>query len=171
MTQLNASKIGLLTALVMAVLQLLAYYVLHLPIESDFNYLVYAVFSGGVVWAVFQYTHTQPEPPALKQYFFQGFRAFISIALLMAVYAFFFFRANTAFRDSRIAENTQLILQQGNHTPDEIKSNEAQLRQLFMPIMISSTIFRYIIIGALISLIASGIRLQRDTQRKASENH
>lgn len=161
MNKLTAPVIGAITAAVMIVLQLVAFYALHLPLEHNFNFVVYGVFTLGVVAAILNYQHKTEEPAKLKHYFNQGFKAFATVAFIMAIYSFIFFTYNTAFRDTRIAENTQLIIKEGNHTPQEIANNEAQLRKLFMPIMVSSAIFRHLILGALVSLITAGLKSHR----------
>ena len=74
----------------------------------------------------------------------------------MVLYTFIFFKFNTAYRDAGIAENNAMLLKEGNHTPAEIESNANQLKQIFMPVMVGITTFKYLILGALVTAIASG---------------
>jgi hypothetical protein len=156
MKELKPLHIGLITAALMIAASLIAFYVLRLPVESNFQFLVYSIFTAGVLWAVFAYHKSDATGKKFKDYFSAGFKAFVVIALLMAVFAFVFFSCNTGFRDAKIAENTKMIVAQGNHLPKEIEENERQLRKLFMPIMVSSAMFRYLIIGALVTAAGAG---------------
>jgi hypothetical protein len=112
----------------------------------------------GVISSVLLHKPQNLEAVTLKHFFNNGFKAFVIVALIMSVYTFFFFKMNTAFRENKIAENTLMIIKQGNHTPAEIKENEERLRSLFMPIMISSTVFRYLILGAILSLLTAAFK-------------
>ncbi len=156
MKQLKPQYIGLITASLMIAASLFAFYIIKLPVESNFQFVVYIIFVTGVVGSLFNY-HTNKLPnKKFKDYFSAGFKTFVIVALLMAVYTYIFFSFNTAFRDIKIEENNKLIIAQGNHLPREIEENARQLKQLFMPIMVSSAVFRYLIIGALISLAGAG---------------
>lgn len=156
MRRLKPLHIGLITAALMIAASLFAFYILHLPVESNFQFLVYIIFTAGVLWGLFVYHKSGAEDKKFKDYFSAGFKTFVIVALLMAVFAFVFFSANTGFRDAKIAENTKMIVAQGNHLPKEIEENERQLKKLFMPIMVSSAMFRYLIIGALVTAAGAG---------------
>jgi hypothetical protein len=116
------------------------------------------------VWVLSNYYKSDTDKKSFKDYFNTGFKVFVIVALLMAVFAFIFFSFNTSFREARIAENNKLILAEGNHLPQEIEENAKQLRKLFMPIMVSSAMFRYLIIGAIISLIGAGFFSQKSKE-------
>lgn len=135
---------------------LFAFYILTLPVESNFQFLVYSIFTFGVLWGLIVYHRSDAANKKFKDYFSAGFKTFVIVAFLMAVFAFVFFSLNTGFRDAKIAENTKLIVAEGNHLPREIEENERQLRKLFMPIMVSSAMFRYLIIGALVTAVGAG---------------
>ena len=164
MKKLNSQSIGLITAGAMIAVSLLAFYAMHLPVENKFQYLVYMIFTGGIVWSLYNHAANNVTKNDFKHFFTAGFKTFITVALIMAVYTFVFFSFNTGFRDSRIAENAKMLLAEGNHLPNEIAENSKQLKSLFMPIMISSAVFRHLILGALISLIGAGFFSQKAKQ-------
>ena len=74
----------------------------------------------------------------------------------MAGFAYIYFSYHTEFRDTKIAENSLLLLKQGDHLQKEIEENANQLKKMFLPLMISSAVFRYLILGALITAITGG---------------
>ena len=135
---------------------LFSFYVLHLPVESNFQLVVYFIFLAGVVWGLVAHYKTDTENKTFKDYFSAGFKVFVVVAFLMAIFTFIFFSFHTDFRDAKIADNNRLILAEGNHLPQEIEENARQLKKLFMPIMVSSAMFRYLIIGAVVSLVGAG---------------
>ena len=148
--------IGLLTGSCMIAASLLAFYILNLPIESNFQFIVYGLFTAGIFWSTIQFYKQSTAENNFKNIFNAGFKTFVIVAFLMAIFAFVFFSINTGFRDAKIAENNALILAEGNHLPSEIEENNKQLKKIFLPIMVSSAMFRYLIIGAIISAISAG---------------
>lgn len=153
---LNPTKKGLITGLLMVLLALFFFYVLKMPVNQKEQYVLFTVYIAGIAWSLYSYKQTAAEDKKFKSYFSTGFKTFIVVTFLMVLYTFIFFKFNTAYREAGIAENNAMLLQQGNHTPAEIESNANQLRQIFMPVMIGITTFKYLILGALVTAIASG---------------
>jgi uncharacterized membrane protein YdbT with pleckstrin-like domain len=156
MKNLKPLHIGLLTGSLMIAASLLAFYVLKLPIESNFQFIIYGLFTAGIVWSTTQFYKLNTIENSFKNIFNAGFKTFVIIAFLMAVFAFIFFSINTNFRDAKIAENNALIIAEGNHLPSEMDENTRQLKKLYLPIMVSSAMFRYLILGTIISIISAG---------------
>jgi len=152
---LTATKKGLLTGIVMIGLSLFLYYVLHWPLNQKDQYVLFCVYIAGIGWSLLSYKQSSAEDKAFKNYFSTGFKTFIVVTLLIVLFTFIFFTFNTAYRDAGIAENNALLLKEGNHTPAEIESNAKQLKQIFMPVMVGITTFKYLIIGALVTAVAS----------------
>ena len=140
----------------MIIVSVFSLFVLKNPVESSFQFIVYSIFCAGIVWSLLSYSKTVAGKKAFKDYFSTGFKTFIVVALLMAVFTYIYFSFDTAFRDSKIAENSRMLILEGNHLPNEIDENTRQLKKMFMPLMISSAVFRYVILGALITVIGSG---------------
>lgn len=156
--------IGLITGISMILASLLSWQVLELPIENNFQLLVYAIMTAGITFCLFKYSQLEQEKRSFKDFFGIGFRVFVVIALLMALFTFIYFSIHTEFRDEKIAENTKLILQEGNHLKNEVAENEQQLKKMFMPIMISSAVFRYLILGAILTAITGGFLSQQKSK-------
>jgi hypothetical protein len=153
---LTPTKKGLVTGLLMIGLALLFFYVLKLPLNQKDQYALFTVYIAGIAWSLFSYKQSDASDKNFKSYFSTGFKTFIVVTLLMVLYTFLFFKFNTAYRESGIAENNQLLLKEGNHTTAEIESNAKQLRQIFMPVMVGIATFKYLILGALVTAIGSG---------------
>ena len=156
MKQTTPAQKGLITGALMILASLFSLYVLKNPVESQFQFLVYCIFCFGLSCSMVGYFRKNSDKKSFANYFNAGFQTFVVVALLMALFAWIYFSFNPAFRDNKIAENTQMLILQGDHLPNEIEDNTRQLRKMFMPLMISSSVFRYLILGALITIIAAG---------------
>ena len=156
MKQPTPTQKGLITGVLMIIASLLSYYILKNPVESYFQFIIYSLFTGGIVWSLIAHSKKYGNTISFKDYFSVGFKTFIVVTLLMAGFAYIYFSFNTEFRDSKIAENSKMLLMQGDHLPKEIEENANQLKKMFLPLMISSAVFRYLILGALITAITGG---------------
>ncbi len=156
MKQTTPTQKGLLTGAVMILASLFSLYVLKAPVESYFQFVVYTIFTAGIVWSLISYSKSGTDKKSFANYFSAGFKTFVVVALLMAAFAYIYFSFHPEFRDNKIAENSRMLLAQGNHLPKEIEENAAQLKTMFMPMMLSAAIFRYLILGALVTVIAAG---------------
>jgi len=155
MKQTTSLQTGLITAALMVLASLFSLYILKNPLESYFQIIVYILFAAGILWSLISYSKTATDNKSFSNYFSTGFKTFVVITLLMAVFAYIYFSLNTEFRDNKIADNSRLLLLEGNHLPAEIEDNAGQLKKMFIPMMLSAAIFRYLILGAIITAVAA----------------
>jgi len=156
MKQPTPTQKGLITGALMIIASLFSSEILKNPIESYFQFIIYFLFTGGIVWSLIAHSKKNGNILSFKDYFSIGFKTFIVVTLLMAAFAYIYFSFHIEFRDSKIAENSKMLLMQGDHLPKEIEENANQLKKMFLPLMISSAVFRYLILGALITAITGG---------------
>ena len=147
--------IGLITALAMIAVHLLGFYVLKQPANGSFQYAVMAVYCAGIAYGLFEFGKNAPRGTSVGTYFQAGFKTFIPVILIMVVFTFLFYKLNPQILEQNIAENNKLIEAEQSRTGKEIAANEANLRRIFMPMMVSVTTFKYLILGALTSLIGA----------------
>ncbi|MBL0358017.1 MAG: hypothetical protein IPP72_14585 [Chitinophagaceae bacterium] len=55
MKQLKPQLIGLITGALMIIASVIAFYVLHLPNKSKAQYVVYLIYTTGIIWSLFAY--------------------------------------------------------------------------------------------------------------------
>lgn len=158
---LNATKKGLLTGIVMTGLTLFFFYGLKMPFNGKEQYVIYTVYLAGILWSLVSFMQAETEAKRFKDYFSCGFKTFVVVTLLMVVFTFIFFSFDTSYREYGIAENNKLLLAEGHHTPAEIESNAQQLRKIFMPMMLGITLFKFLLLGALITAVGTGFLMQR----------
>jgi Protein of unknown function (DUF4199) len=156
MANISARNKGIITGFVMIGIWLLLFYGLHKPVIGTTEYYIYVIYIAGITWSLFNYKKTAVGDEKFKDYFSVGFRTFIIVVLMMAIFAFIFYKFNVQLRDGPIAENSQLLLKQGNKTPAEIEANAALLRKIYLPMMTGITTFKYLLIGATIAAVVSG---------------
>ena len=161
MHNISARNKGLITGTVMVAMALFFFYVLKQPFESNVQYIIYGIYSAGIIWAVLDFKKTATGTEKFKDYFAAGFKMFVIVTLIMVLFVFIFFYFNPQIRDAKFTENTKLLLQEGNHTPAEIEKNSAQMKSIFLPMMLGITTFAYLFLGALITSLTAAFVSQK----------
>jgi hypothetical protein len=161
MNSISPRNKGLITGTLMVLLALFFFYVLKKPFESNYQYIIYAVYTTGIIWCLFDFKKSAAADTKFKEYFSTGFKMFVMVTLIMVLFTFLFFYLNPQVRDARFAENSKLLLEQGNHTPAEIEANANEMKRIFLPMMIGITTFMYLFLGALITAIAGAFLSQK----------
>ena len=164
MKNLNATYKGVVTGIIMIVMSLVFFYIFKLPVNGKNQYAILMTFIAGISWSLISYHLSGISEPKLKSYFSEGFKTFIVVTLLMAVFTFIFYKLNPQIMENGILENNAMLLKEGNKTPMEIKENADKLRGIFMPMMLGINIVKYLFLGSLVSLIAGAFLSQ---QKKA----
>lgn len=162
MKQLKPQHIGLITGVVMIVALLVAFYKLHIPFQSKFQWVVYTVYSAGVIWSLLSFHQSKQPAKKFKDYFSEGFKMFIAVVLLMVVYTFVFVKMNPQILDSFIETNNKVLTQEGNRTQAEITENAAKIRSYTPLVMTMGAMIIYLIIGALVTLVGAGFLSQKN---------
>jgi hypothetical protein len=161
-TLFSARNIGLLTAAIMMAVTLVCFYVLKMPFNSKFQYVVYAIYTAGIVWVMYNYKKKAAATATFKMYFSEGFRIFMVVTFIMVVFSFIFFTANPQIRDTMIAENNALLLQQGDHTPPEIAENAIKMKRIFMPMTLGATTFKFLILGVMVTAVSAIMFIKKE---------
>jgi hypothetical protein len=154
--KLSATKKGLVTGIAMIAVSLLFALNTQLAgISGIGQYLIYFIYTGGVIWALVVFGKTKKHGNTFKEFFNEGFRCFIVVTLLMVVYTFVFSKMNTAYRDATAGLMKDDLLKQGNLTPAEIENQVSAMKRNFALMMTAPAVFFYLIIGALVTAVAS----------------
>ena len=170
MKNLKSQYIGIITGIVMIAASLFAFYYLHLPTKSNFLLIVYSIYSVGIVLTLLRYYKSDIPNKKFKDYFSEGFKAFIVVVLFMVIYTFIFVKTNPSIIASFITENNKLLLAEGNRTEAEISANEDKIKSMFLLSMVMGATIIYLIIGALISVLGAGFLSQKSKQLPNAEN-
>jgi type III secretory pathway component EscS len=123
--------------------------------NGNSQYIIFFVFIIGLLFGLFQYRQ-QNQEAGFKQLFGEGFKIFVVVAFFMVVYSWIFYKYNPQILEEAITFNEQLIIKQGNRTMPEIEDNTKKLRQIFIPMMLAFNTIKYLFMGTLVTLVASG---------------
>ena len=156
MTNISATYKGLITGALMIVACVVCYYGLKIPFNSKEQFIVLTVYTIGIIWSLLAFNKEGTEEKKFKAYFQAGFKTFIVVTLLMVIYCIIFYNLNTAIRDTWISNNNQMLLKEGNHMPAEIAENAKQMKSIFLPMMVGIHLFKYLIVGVLITVVTAG---------------
>lgn len=161
MKNISATYKGLATGGLMIVAFIVCYFGLKIPFNSKEQFIALTIYTAGVVWSLIAFKTAAAEEKKFKDYFQTGFKTFIVVTLLMVIYCMVFYNFNTGIRDAWIADNNQMLLKEGNHMPAEIAENAKKMKTMFLPMMVGINLFKYLIIGVLITVITAGFLSQK----------
>lgn len=151
---INSTHKGIVTAITMVIAAVILFYFFHLPEKGLSQFFVISIYFLGIIWTIFS-NKSNTNLTRFKDYFSEGFKAFIAVTFIWIIFTFIFYRINPQILENVINENNSILAKEGNRTLEEIKINEEKLRRNFMPIMLSFTTVMYLFFGALVSLVCS----------------
>jgi hypothetical protein len=157
---LNATKKGLITGVIMISLSLLFFYSGQ-SFDSPLQYLIYAVYAAGIVWSVYSFSKTAEDKDKFGAYFSQGFKCFIVVSLLMVIFTFVFNKMHPEFKEQMGIAYKDELVKKGNSTPAEIESGVEKMKGYYLTMLISGAIFGYLLIGAAITAVSSFLFMKR----------
>lgn len=89
--------------------------------------------------------------------FNQGFKCFVVVTLVMAVFTIVFYKANEAIiHEKGELTRKELLKTDRNRTPAEIDRMVAEGKKYFIPMATSMTVFQYLLIGAIVTAATAG---------------
>lgn len=154
MKPLSPALKGLITG---AVMILISIFIFRLKgnFENDFQYITYSIYFLGILWTIMDYKPATAEESKFKNYFGQGFRCFIIVTLLMVIFTYIFLKFNPQMKTD-MAANYQAGLEKSKDlTPAEIAAMVKQSKDFFVPRMLSATVFGYLLIGSLLTILTT----------------
>lgn len=153
--QISSTIKGIIAGVIMVVINLLLYYYDVQP-SSGLQYSGYIVFGFFIVWSILSFSKKN-NTNKFAELFNQGFRCFIVVALIMAVFTIIFYKANTKLINEK-AELTkkELLKTEKNRTPAEIDKMIENGKKNFAVFAASAAIFQYLLIGVIVAVTTAG---------------
>jgi len=149
----------------MIALSLFSFYVLKRSPDSRFLYINFIIYTAGIAWSMIDFARFTKPGTAFRDYFANGFKTFIVVCFLMAVYIFIFYNLHTEIRDAQIEANNHLLIQQHAHTAPEIEENAKQLKAVFLPGKVAGASFLYLFLGAAITILYTAMLLKKKNNK------
>jgi Protein of unknown function (DUF4199) len=152
LNKLSATKKGLITGLAMVALSLVFVLLKQQPTGLP-QYLIYIIYTLGIVWTLLSFHKSNTEALSFKPYFSEGFKCFIVVTLLMVIYTFVFFKIDHTYQDAMASQLRQDLVKTGNATPVEIDKQVSTMKANFALLYTGGAVFFYLFIGALVTAV------------------
>lgn len=162
MRNITAKYIGLIAGGLMVLVSLVLFYAFHLPDTGLVNYICYGLFTLAIIFTLLKFSKDYNGEKAFKDYFSEGFKTFVIIVLIMAVFTFIFYKINPLILEAKLEEINKYNALDKNKTPGEVIENSNQIRKVFIPMTVATTTIMYLFLGALITAIGAGLLSQRN---------
>ena len=163
MKNLSATYKGLIAGTLMILISIGIYFYRG-SFENKLQYITYFVYIAGIIWTLIGYKQSDAEPKTFKNYFSQGFRCFIVVALMMVVFTWVFLMLNPGLKADMAVQYRADLVKKGNYTAPEIDTMVVKAKEYFTTMLISMTIFGYLLIGSLVTLIGAAFLRQKKVQ-------
>ncbi len=145
----------------MVAASLILFYVFHFPENGKNQYFIYGVYGLGILIALFQLKKHDAGNKTFKDYFSEGFKVFVVVTLISAVFTFIFYKMNPQIMNNGAAQISAINAQDTNRTPIEVATNEKNFKDVFNTMMVATNIFKNLILGVLITIVAAGFLSQK----------
>ncbi|MEO6611851.1 MAG: DUF4199 domain-containing protein [Chitinophagaceae bacterium] len=151
---------GVITAALMIAVILGIYYS-GKNANPGWQYLVYIIYALGIAWTVISYRKSPAFTGSFGSIFGQGFKCFIVVTLLMAIfYGIFNYQHPEFAEETALAYKEQLVMGK-QKTPPEIETEVATYKKQYTLKLVSGAIFGYLIIGAGVTAAVSALLTKR----------
>lgn len=158
--QLTPALKGLITGVAMIVAALFTYQ--YLNDDSPLHYVIYLLYAMGITWTLISYTKSDDYSGKFWDKFNKGFRCFVIVTLIMAVFTFVFTKMHPEFaEETAVAYRAQLVKESNSLTPKEIDEKISQLKNGYTTFMVYKSIFGYLIFGAAVTAVLSVVVTRR----------
>ena len=160
MKNLTATYKGLITGSAMILISIGIFFYKG-SFENKLQYITYFTYIAGILWTMITYKRSDEEIKTFKNYFTQGFKCFIVITFMMVVFTWIFLKSNPALKEEMANAYRLELLKSGNKTSQEIDTMVMNAKQYFITMLTSMAIFGYLLIGALVTVIAAAFLSQQ----------
>lgn len=126
--------------------------------SDNFIYLIYLIYTGGILWTLFDFKRSGLHDNKFKEFFNQGFRCFIVVTLFMVIHTYIFYRMHI---DEMVGPLRENLIAGKDKTPAEIEEAVKSFRKNYSIFQAGFSLFQYLVIGALITGIGSAFFTQK----------
>ena len=154
MKNLSATIKGLITGLLMVAVSIGIYFAKG-DFENSFQYITYALYVAGIIWALWDFKKRAPANASFKNYFTEGFKCFIVVTFLMVLFTFTFSKLDPSMKEQMGVNYRSDLQSKGNYTPAEIDNMVQKAKDYFNIMLTSMAIFGYLVIGAMVTVMVS----------------
>lgn len=154
---------GMITAVIMISIILLIFN-MGKNADARLQYIVYAMYAVGIVWTLVSFRQTAAYTGTFGNLFNQGFRCFIVVTLLMALFYGIFNYIHPEFAEESAKdykEQLEASVAKNERLPTEVESEVATYKKQYTLKLVSGAIFGYLIIGVVVTAAISVFLIKR----------
>ncbi len=160
MKNISAKYIGLITGGFMVLVSLIMFYQFHFPDTGTVQYVRFSIYTVGIILALLSFKKNNPNKE-FKDYFSEGFKTFVVVCLIMAIFTWIFYKMNPQIFDNIISEINKINSQDPNKTPQEVIDNGEKIRNIRIPMTVAITTIINMVLGAFVTAIIAGFLSQK----------
>ncbi len=151
---------GLITAAAMIGVFLLIYS-LGKNANPAIQYVIYLIYGLGILWTILAYRRSDAYTGKFGDIFNQGFRCFVAVTLVVAVFYGAFNYLHPEFADESANLYRDALIKEKQKLPSEIETEIATYKKQYTLKLVSGAIFGYLIIGAGVTAVISVLTTRR----------
>ena len=151
---------GIITAALMIAVFLGIYYS-GKDADPRLQYLVYILYAVGITWTVVSYRKSSSFTGKFGNTFSQGFKCFIIVTLLVALFYGIFNYQHPEFAEETANVYKETLAKENQKTPLEIEAEVSTFKKQYTLKLVSGAIFGYLIIGAGVTAVLSALLTRR----------
>ena len=156
MNKISAKYVGLISGALMVMVSLVLYYKFQLPDTASVRYYIcFSIYSSGIIISLLNFSQRQPAQKKFTDYFSEGFKTFVVVVLIMAVYTWVFYKMNPQIFDNIINQINKINALDANKTPQEVIDNGEKIRSIKIPMTVALHTIMYMLLGAVVTLITT----------------
>ncbi len=161
MINISSRNIGLVTGAIMVAVSLVLFYQFNFSDKGAVKIVCYTIFSIGIIAALINFKFSSAAEKTFKEYFSEGFKMFVVVVLIMAVFTYIFYKVNPQIFENALIEINKYNIQDADKTAIDLEENNKAFRKAAMPMTVASNVIIYLIIGALVSVCTAGFLSQK----------
>ena len=151
---------GVITAALMIAVILGVYYS-GKNTYAGIQYLVYIFYALGIAWTLIAYRRSGSFTGKFGTIFNQGFKCFIVVTLLMAIFYGVFNNLHPEFAEETAQVYKEQLVKENQKTAPEIETIISTFKKQYTLKLVSGAIFGYLIIGAGVTAVISILSTRR----------
>lgn len=154
---------GIITTGIMIVIVLILYKNINTS-NPALQYLVYITYASGIIWTLLIHSKSSAFTGKFGDLFNQGFKCFVVVTLLMAIfYGVFNYQHPEFAEESAKAYKAQLEQQvvKNERLPTAVDSEVTTYKKQYTLKLVSGAIFGYLLIGTAVTAAVSAILTRR----------
>lgn len=146
---------GIIIALLLIVFALVSHF-LGIKPASPLQYIGYVIFIGGIIWSILSYAKQINYNATFGKYFIHGFKVTALVTAIMIIFIIIFMYLFPEVKTNALDEASKSMNSQ-NLTEEQKAQGLEVTRKFFGVLLVSGTLFGYLIVGSIISLIGAAI--------------